>query len=98
LVLRNWRRGSAFHPILQEPQVMRHVAFADFYRLNNNGGYDAACGDRSVLILDGRERRESHHEHAKVWAKKHGFTGYRLARGTFSNPFYLTATVQAVTP
>ena len=67
---------------------MHHVIFAEFY--NRNG---AACGDRSVLILDGRQSRVRHHAHASEWARKHGFAGYRLARGTFSNPFHLTANV-----
>lgn len=75
---------------------MRHAAFADFYTLTDKGGYQPACGDRSVLILDGRTRKMVQHQEAEHWARKHGYDGYRLARGTFSSPFYLTAAVQPV--
>ncbi len=40
-----------------------------------------ACGDRSVLILDGRWCRERHHLHCKVWAETHGFYGYQICKG-----------------
>jgi hypothetical protein len=73
---------------------MRHVAFAEFYNLIN-GSYQEACGDRSVLILDGRVSRDHHHEICAAWAKKHSFAGYRLCRGEISNPFYITASVQS---
>lgn len=79
---------------------MRHKAFAEFYRIGTH--YDGserfvtAVGDRSVLILDGRTGDATRHAHAREWARKHGFAGYRLCRGTFTNPFYLTAAVQEV--
>ena len=72
---------------------MNHAALAVFYH-HNGSGYVDAVGDRSVLILDGRERRVTHHADAADWGRKHGFDGYRLARGRISDPFFLTAAVQ----
>ena len=47
-------------------------------------------GDRSVLLLDGRETEQSHHVHAKAWAERYGYATYQLAYGTFSNPVRLS--------
>lgn len=38
-------------------------------------------GDRSVLILDGRETRLTQCEHAHEWALRYGFRQYRICRG-----------------
>lgn len=40
-----------------------------------------ACGDRSVIILDGRERSDSHHRYAREEAIKRGYQGYTLNKG-----------------
>lgn len=75
---------------------MKALKFAEFYHLrekNDHSYYDNAVGDRGVLILDGMENQSSHHNHANKWALKHNYDGYRLCRGTFTNPFYLTAGV-----
>lgn len=40
-----------------------------------------ACGDRAVVILDGREHRTTHHAIARVECHKRGYAGYRLYRG-----------------
>lgn len=56
--------------------------FAEFYiRDTASGKLSEACGDRSVLILDGREGAHHHHAHAKGWGVKHGFTAYKLCKG-----------------
>lgn len=41
----------------------------------------SACGDRSVLRLDGRVRAELMREWARDWARKHNFEAYQLIRG-----------------
>lgn len=79
-------------------------AFAEFYRRAHPFGHDAApkgsfiaaVGDRSILILDGREGSAKHHRAAVEWCRRHRFDGYRLCRGTITNPFYLTAAVKEV--
>ena len=40
-----------------------------------------ACGDRSVIILDGRESRNAHHEIADTECTKRGYIGYQLLKG-----------------
>jgi len=40
-----------------------------------------ASGDRSVIILDGRERNQTHHAIAAHECKKRGYAGYKLFRG-----------------
>lgn len=54
--------------------------FAEFYN-RTESGFAEACGDRSVLILDGRESARRHHSHAKEWGGKHGFGAYKLCKG-----------------
>lgn len=55
--------------------------FAEFYKRNLDGSIGEALGDRSVLILDGRESETEHHSHAKEWAQKHKYCAYTLAKG-----------------
>lgn len=55
--------------------------FAEFYQRDLSGLISEACGDRSVLILDGRESADKHHAHAIDWAKRHKFIGYKLCKG-----------------
>lgn len=65
--------------------------FAEFYNKNADGSLREACGDRSVLILDGREAKWSHHWHSKQWAIKHGFVAYKLCKGeTFTRSSVLS--------
>lgn len=40
-----------------------------------------ACGDRSVIVVDGRIKKSSIAELAKNEAVKRGFAGYRVHRG-----------------
>jgi hypothetical protein len=54
--------------------------FADFYH-DCPDGLQRAMGDRGVIILDGRERRETHHALARNECGKRGYDGYRLMAG-----------------
>lgn len=40
-----------------------------------------ACGDRGVIILDGRESRNSHHAIAERECNKRGYVGWQLFKG-----------------
>lgn len=73
-------------------------AFAEFYirGADPTNGFMTVCGDRSILILDGREGRAKHHHAAVEWCRRHRFDGYRLCRGEIQRPFYLTAAVKEV--
>jgi hypothetical protein len=66
--------------------------FAEFYTKGvQSGKLIAACGDRAVLKLDGRERETAHVGHAYKWAKQHGFEGFVLRRGaSFSDSVTVT--------
>lgn len=67
--------------------------WAVFYRKNETG-YTEVLGDRGILRLDGRLGRHRQAEAAVNWAWRHGFTGYRIARGDrLGNLFYLTARI-----
>jgi len=60
--------------------------FAEFYHLSTgypdgNKKLIPACGDRSVIILDGREKRESQKAVCMTWADKHGYKGFRIYKG-----------------
>lgn len=66
------------------------MVFAEFYRKSFDGIYTPACGDRSVIILDGRMRKDYWSSIAAKECKARGFDGYRIARGRFSAPVYVT--------
>lgn len=70
------------------------MVFAQFYQLST--GYVAgsippcfdgprvpieACGDRAVIVLDGRRRLESQIQLAREECGKRGFVGFALLRG-----------------
>lgn len=40
-----------------------------------------ACGDRAVIVLDGRERTATHHEISREECIKRGYLGYKLFKG-----------------
>ena len=54
--------------------------FAEFFKNES-----PAVGDRSVIILDGRERRSSHFAHARLHGTRHGFTHFRICKGEAFN-------------
>lgn len=47
----------------------------------------------AAVTVGGREAWWRHALHCEDWARKHGFDGFRICRGRFSDPFYLTAAV-----
>lgn len=71
---------------------MRHASFAEFYHLRD-GRYVEGVGDRSVIILDGRMSLYNQKFIALQECRKRGYDGFRIARGTFTNPFHITAAV-----
>jgi hypothetical protein len=73
---------NALMPLaFREYQLGLNMYFAEFYHRTQSGQFTEACGDRSVLILDGRESATSHHTHAIQWGKKHNFAAYKLCTG-----------------
>jgi len=74
-----------------------HKAAAEFY-ITDHRGTVPALGDRAVLILDGRERAETHHDLARDWARQHHFTHYRLFSGTVYEPHYTSPLIEARQP
>lgn len=71
------RKLKVFIPQFKEFEMY----FAEFYQRLSNGLISEACGDRSVLVLDGRESADKHHSHAIEWARTHKFVGYKLCKG-----------------
>ena len=62
-----------------------------------DGAYVEGCGDRSVVVLDGRYNLFRQMGEANEWARRYGFDGYRVARGSsLLNLFYLNAAVVPV--
>lgn len=60
--------------------------FAQFYQFGAVSGKPIeACGDRSVIILDGRESRASHNGIALVECRARGYVGYSLHKGSGFN-------------
>ena len=65
--------------------------YTQFYEKGHvSGDLIEACGDRSVIIIDGRESMETMCAFSKEHAKKRGFKAFRIMRGesfTRSSPF-----------
>lgn len=40
-----------------------------------------ACGDRAVIVLDGRESKNTMHEFSERECNKRGFIGWQLMKG-----------------
>lgn len=60
--------------------------FACFYQKPVNYGQKdlspiEACGDRGLIVLDGRERPQTHVEIARTECKKRGYIGFTLHMG-----------------
>lgn len=72
------------------------MIFAQFWQMPVAGPWNndksepiEACGDRAVIILDGRSSLETHKEIAEITCRQRGFIGYTLHKGesfTRSNP------------
>jgi hypothetical protein len=87
-------------PLTEKRRDMRNITFAEFYRLGQHDDgtprYVDCVGDRSVCIIDARLNRENMHACAQDHGKRYNFDGYRLCRGQFTSPAYLTAAVQPI--
>lgn len=57
--------------------------FATFFQLSavDAGKLIEACGDRAVIILDGRQHGAAHHQIAAEECRRRGYKAYRLHRG-----------------
>ena len=53
--------------------------FAQFYR--DTAGDQPVCGDRGVLILDGRESLHSQYMHARDWCERYKYSSFKIMRG-----------------
>lgn len=47
----------------------------------HNGNLQEACGDRAVVILDGRQAKFIHHMQSKQECIKRGYEAYQIHRG-----------------
>ena len=64
------------------------MTYVQFYNLSVSGYWNnhtsepiEACGDRGVVILDGRESKDSHIAIAESECAKRGYIGYSLHKG-----------------
>lgn len=55
--------------------------YAIFSYSNLDGTFTEGCGDRSVILLDGRLSRENQKHIAAVECGRRGFDGYQIFRG-----------------
>lgn len=69
---------SATLPVRDQP-MKYHAEF--FNRSTSTGDYVQAVGDRSVIILDGRNTSDAMHAIAADECKKRGFVAYRINKG-----------------
>ena len=59
------------------------MRYAQFFQKSATTPYRLieACGDRAVVILDGRELTRSHHAIAREECEKRGYLAYQLFKG-----------------
>ena len=57
------------------------MVFAEFYQTNLAGKLALACGDRSIIILDGRCTEQTWHTIASHECQMRGYEGYQLRKG-----------------
>lgn len=59
--------------------------FAQFFHKSATGeNLIPACGDRAVIILDGRESAENRNQVAADECRRRNFLAYQIMRGTFA--------------
>lgn len=76
---------------------MRDLYFAEFYRRGTGKGkWRHAAGPTSVCILDGRRMMANLKVQCANECRTRGYDGYRIARGKFITPAYLTPKVVEV--
>lgn len=62
---------------------MYWIAF--YYR--STTGFVSGVGDRSVIVVDGRESAATHHDLARSEGRKRGYDAYRICKGpSFTRP------------
>lgn len=64
---------------------MKPKTFAVFFERKLDDSIDEGMGDRSVIILDGRESLRSHIDISRDECIKRGYIGFTINRGTFTN-------------
>lgn len=57
------------------------MIYAQFYLEAKDGTLQEACGDRGVLILDGRIRKNRYAAIATEWAIDYGYRAYSIHEG-----------------
>lgn len=57
------------------------MIYAQFYRCNADGSLVEACGDRSVVILDGRCSKKWMGETAASECQRRGYAAWRIFKG-----------------
>ena len=57
------------------------MIYAQFFQVNLAGATSDACGDRSVVILDGRCRRTWMEATAAEECRKRGYVAWQLCKG-----------------
>lgn len=55
--------------------------FVEFHSPDLSGALQPATGDRSVIVLDGRESASTHHNIARTEGAKRGYSAYRICKG-----------------
>jgi hypothetical protein len=60
------------------------MIFVQYYNKSIEGKFIEACGDRAVVVLDGRNRVETWHEDAQKFNgyRRPIYAGYRLFKGS----------------
>lgn len=62
------------------------MIYAQFYHYDLSGNLVEACGDRSVVIIDARQRRSTVGEIADDECKKRGYVAWAIFKGkSFTN-------------
>jgi hypothetical protein len=56
------------------------MIWAEFYQLNLNKVPDCALGDRGVIILDGRNKKEHWIHFSRERMSQYKFVGYKIIR------------------
>lgn len=70
---------------------MKH--WAQFYR-RRDGAFTEAPGGTQIFWLDNRLSLASMNAKAEEVCRQRGFSGWRIARGHTSRPFFLSASVK----
>ena len=74
------------------------MIFAEFYtRGLVSGELITACGDRSVIILDGRYSLEKNIDIAAYWCKQRNYNAFTIGKGdSFTQSKKLTGIIKVI--